>query len=428
LARFLEQQPDVDLPINSKRAAGRHWLTGVASVAAIFVGGVAFLGVEPAAPRIDARTLLIDRAEFGDLTVAVRGPGVLVPEKIRWITTLTAGRVEQRLVDPGQNVDADSIIVELSNPDVELESLDARRALTAARAALLALSTRLEEERLNQLAVVASARAGLSEAQRLERASEGLVGKDLISAIEAGRREDRAVEMNTRFQAELQRERLYASTAEQKISLQQTQVARLEEIADFHQARVDSMTVLAGASGILQHTELEVGQWVQPGELLAKVAEPGRLKAVLDIPETLARDVALGQPVAVDTRNGVAHGRVSRIDPSVRDGSVVVHVRINGDLPKGARPDLSIEGTIETTRLEGVLHVDRPAFSQAESTLSLFKLSPDGRAAVRVSVKLGRVAANDAEIAHGLLQGDRVIVSDMSRWAAFDRVDIAEND
>ncbi len=418
----------VDIPLDIRHRPGRHWLAGIAGFIAIFAGAAAFLGLEPAAPRVDARTLLIDRAELGDLAVAVRGPGLLVPEQMRWITTLTAGRVEQRLVDPGQHVEVHTVIVELSNPDVELEFLDARRALTAARAELLALSTRLDEERLNQRAVVASARAAFAQAQRLDRASEGLVDKDLISAIEAGRRRDRAVEMDARFQSELQREELYASTADQKRSLQQVQVARLEEIADFHQARVDSMTVLAGASGTLQHTELEVGQWVQPGELLAKVAESGRLKAILEIPETLARDVARGQPVAVDTRNGIAKGHVTRIDPSVRDGSVAVHVRLSGTLPKGARPDLSVEGTIETARLENILHVDRPALSQADSTLSLFKLSTDGHTAVRVSVKLGRVAANDAEISRGLLEGDRVIVSDMSRWDAFDRIDIAGND
>jgi multidrug resistance efflux pump len=355
--------------------------------------------------------------------VQVRGPGTLVPEQIRWITALTAGRVEQRFLDPGQPVEVETVILQLSNPDVELEALDAQRQWTAARSELLALQTGLEEQRLQQTADVASAKAAYQAAVRDADAAEGLVAKSIVSSIEAGKKRERVEEMDARYEAEKKRLALVNSTAADKILLQEEQVQRLQEIADFHQERVASMTVRAGAAGVLQDTDLEIGQWVQPGETLAKVAEPRGLKAVLRIPETLARDVAIGQSAQVDTRNGVAAGRVFRIDPSVQNGSVEVHVRLLGEVPRGARSDLSVDGTIETARVEDVLFLARPAFSQADTNIALFKLD-SGDSAVRVNVRVGRVSAGAAEIVEGLEPGDRVIVSDMSRWNEFDRVEL----
>ena len=210
----------------------------------------------------------------------------------------------------------------------------------------------------------------------------------------------------------------------EKIALQQEEAERLQEIASFHRDRVESMTVRAGTDGVLQQSDLEIGQWVQPGETLAKVAEPRGLKAVLRIPETLARDVAVGQPSTIDTRNGLVSGRVFRIDPSVQNGSVEVQVRLTGELPRGARSDLSVDGRIETSRVDDVLFVSRPVFSRADSKLALFRLEPGGDVAVRVNVRLGRVASDSAEILEGLQAGDRVIVSDMSRWDSFDRIEL----
>ncbi len=230
--------------------------------------------------------------------------------------------------------------------------------------------------------------------------------------------------MDERYRVERQRLALLKSTSAEKAELQQQEVESLRQIAAFHAERVASMTVRAGARGVLQDTNLEIGQWVQAGEVLAKVAEPLGLKAVLRIPETLARDVALGQAASVDTRNGLVPGKVFRIDPSVRNGSVEVHVRLQGELPRGARSDLSVDGTIETARVEEALFVSRPAFSQADSSIALFKLEPEGNSATRVGVRIGRVAADSAEILEGLDEGDRVIVSDMSRWDAFDRVEL----
>jgi multidrug efflux pump subunit AcrA (membrane-fusion protein) len=393
---------------------------------ALGVGVVALLaaGLEPAAPALDLRTLLVAEAERGSFEMRVRGPGTLVPERVRWITALTAGRVEQRFLDPGASVHAETVILQLSNPDVELEALDARRQLTAARGELLELRTGLEEQRLNQLSAVARARAARQAALRDAEAAEGLVAKKIVSSIEASEKRDRVEEMNAVYRAEQDRLVLVESNVNAKVALQEEEVARLEEIAAFHHERVESMTVRAGTEGVLQDTALEVGQWVQPGETLARLAEPEGLKAVLRIPETLARDVAVGQPSRVDTRNGVASGRVFRIDPAVRNGSVEVHVRLEGELPRGARPDLSVDGSIETAHVEDVVFVSRPAFSQADSKMALFRLEPDGGSAVRVHVEIGRVAADVAEIREGLEPGDRVIVSDMSRWNGFDRVDL----
>jgi multidrug efflux pump subunit AcrA (membrane-fusion protein) len=414
----------MDVQRSKPKSARLKLLPALAALGLLLLGGLAFVGFEPAAPEVDPRTLLMSELERGTLVVEVRGPGTLVPERIRWITALTAGRVEQRFLDPGQTVDPNSVILQLSNPDVELEALDAQRQLTAARGVLLALRTSLEEQRLNQVSAVASAKAAHLSAVRDAEAAEALVAENIVSSIEAGKKQEKAEEMHARYRAEKQRLALSNTTSAEKIALQEEQVTRLEEIAVFHQDRVASMTVTAGAAGELQDTHLEIGQWVQPGETLAKVAEPRGLKAVLKIPETLARDVALGQRAEVDTRNGIATGRVFRIDPSVQNGSVAVHVRLEGELPRGARSDLSVEGTIETSRVDDVLHVARPAFSQPDSSHAIFVVTDGGASAARVNVRIGRVSANAAEIVEGLEQGDRVIVSDMSRWDAFDRIEL----
>jgi multidrug efflux pump subunit AcrA (membrane-fusion protein) len=401
----------------------RRWYgLGLATIAGALLLGTAFVGLEPAAPDVDLRTVLVDAAERGRLVIEVRGPGTLVPEQIRWITALTAGRIEQRRVDPGETVAADSVILELSNPDVELEALDAQRQLTAAQAGLLELRTRLEHERLDQVGALANVRAEHQAATRRAGAVDRLLAEHIISDFEASERREHAEEMQARYRAESERLELVESTVRQKIVLQETQVERLREIHEFQRERVDSMRVRAGAAGVLQHSDLEVGQWVQPGTLLAKVAEPGKLKAILRIPETLAKDITIGQPASIDTRNGELPGRVFRIDPAVQNGNVEVHVRLEGALPRGARPDLSVEGTIEVGRLEDVVHVDRPAYSQAHSTLGLFVLAADGRSASRQNVRLGRASSGAIEIVDGLAAGDRIIVSDMSRWDTFDRV------
>jgi multidrug efflux pump subunit AcrA (membrane-fusion protein) len=411
----------MDKPRQNAASHRRRWIA-LGAIGGTVLLTAALLGLDPAVPDVDVRTVLMDAAERGELVIEVRGPGTLVPEQIRWITALTAGRVEQRLVDPGEKVEPDTVIIELSNPDVELESLEAQRQLTAARANLLELRTGLEHERLNRVGTVAKVKAEHQAAERKAAASQRLLEQNMISDFEAREALEHAEELKARYGAESHRLALVKSTIREKLALQEAQVERLSEIQEFHLERVESMTVRAKASGVLQETDLEVGQWVQPGAVLAKVAGPDKLKAILRIPETLAKDVAVGQTASVDTRNGIVDGRVFRIDPNVQNGSVEVHVRLVGELPQGARPDLSVEGTVQVGRLEDVIHIDRPAYSQAHSTLGLFVVSSDGRSATRVNVRFGRASSALVEVIDGLEPGERIIVSDMSRWNSFDRV------
>ena len=417
----LDVPKGMDRPRQNAGSHRRRWIA-LGTIGGAVILTAALLSLDPAVPDVDVRTVLMDAAERGQLVIEVRGPGTLVPEEIRWITALTAGRVEQRLVDPGEKVEPETVIVELSNPDVELESLDAQRQLTAARASLLELRTRLEHERLNQVGALANVKAEHLAAKRKAAASQRLLEQNMVSDFEAREAEEHAEEMKARYRAESQRLALVESTIREKQALQEQQVERLREIQEFQRERVESMTVRARASGVLQETDLEVGQWVQPGAVLAKVAEPDKLKAILRIPETLAKDIAVGQPSSIDTRNGLVAGRVFRVDPSVQNGSVKVHVRLVGELPQGARPDLSVEGTVEVGRLEDVVHVDRPAYSQAHTSLGLFLVAGDGRSASRVDVRFGRASSASVEVIDGLEPGQRIIVSDMSRWDSFDRV------
>jgi HlyD family secretion protein len=345
-----------------------------------------------------------------------------VPERIRYISAVTAGRVERRLAEAGQEVKAETVLLELSNPDVQLEALESERQLTVSRAEQVNLRANLTSQRLSQEAQVAGARAAYLDAKRNAEAAESLMAKQLISANEASRTRDQMEELGTRYKVEQERLAVMTQAADEQVSLQAAQVDRLKDVNQFQRGRVHSMVVMAGANGILQELPLEVGQWAQSGATLARIVEPGRLKAVLRIPETQAKDVTIGQPAAIDTRNGIARGKVMRIDPAVQNGTVTVDVSLAGELPRGARPDLSVDGTIQVERLDNVLHVGRPAFGQPGSTVGLFKLTPDGSEAVRTTVRLGRTSVNTVEIVGGLRQGDKVIISDMSRWDGVERV------
>jgi HlyD family secretion protein len=378
--------------------------------------------LKPAAPRVDRASVWIDSVQRGPLVIEVRGPGTLVPERIRYISAVTAGRVEKRLVERGAMVHPSTVLLELSNPDVQLEALESERQLTVAQADRVNLKADLQSQRLNQEASVAAAKAAYLDAKRNAEAAEELAAKELISKMEASRTSDRVEELETRYKVEEQRLAVMVEAADSQIALQQAQVDRLRAVTDFQRGRVRSMHVLAGAEGTVQELPLEVGQWAQSGATLARVVEPGRLKAVLRIPETQAKDVALGQPAAIDTRNGIVRGKVARIDPAVLNGTVTVDVTLEGQLPRGARPDLSVDGTIQVERLDNVLHLGRPAYGQANSSVGLFKLTPDGVNAVRTTVRLGRTSVNTVEILGGLQPGDKLIISDMSRWDQYERV------
>ena len=413
----------MDIPREKKSQKGKRILIGVGAVAVLVVGTLALRSLEPAAPKIDRNTIWVDSVQRGPFEISVRGPGTLIPEQIRWITAVTSGRIESRLLEPGEEVTPETIILEMTNPDVQLESLEAQRQLAAAKASLIALETSLEMQRLNQIGVVASTKSQYRAAKREAQAADTLVKRNLISAFQAQGAWDTAEEMEARYQVEQDRLALFTRTIDAQLVLQRQQVDRLKAVFEFQRDRVASMKVRAGAHGVLRELPFEIGQWAQSGQTLAVVVEPGRLKAVLRIPETQARDIAIGQNARIDTRNGLIDGQVMRIDPAVQNGTVTVDVRLVSELPRGARPDLSVDGTIQIDYVSDVLFVSRPAYGQANSTVGMFKLQDNGEA-VRVNVRLGRSSVSTIEVVDGLVEGDLVVVSDMSRWDRFDRVRI----
>lgn len=402
----------------------RKYLYSIAALVAIIAITVALGRLKPAAPSVERASLWVDSVRRGTMVREVRAPGTLVPEQVRWIPAVTGGRIEQIRVLPGARVDSGTIILEMSNPDVQLAALSAQQQLTTAEAALVNLTASLRSQILAQEAQVATARAAYAEARRNATVYTTLGEQRLASTNETARATEQAGQAATILRTEEGRLAVLQGSLDQQIALQRSQVARLREIVQFQEERLAAMKVRAGAAGQLQDMNLEVGQWVNPGALLAKVAQPGRLKAVLRVPETQAKDVAIGQPTAVDTRNGIVSGRVLRIAPSASNGTVGVEVALEGALPRGARPDLSVDGTIEIERLTNVLYMGRPAYGQEESAVGLFRIAPDGATAERVKVQLGRSSATTIEVRQGLAPGDSVIISDMSQWDNVDRVRI----
>ena len=378
--------------------------------------------LKPAAPNVERATLWLDTVRRGPMVRQVHGNGTLVPESQRFVSALTAGRVERVLARPGAKVEPGTVLVELSNPDVQLEALDAERQLKLAEAELASLRSSLETSRLAQGSSLSAARTELREARRAVAVAERLAGEGLGTAMEADRARDRLQEAEERYETEQRRMELADEAFRAQVELRRADLERVRAIARFQRERVASMHVRAGAAGVVQELALEPGQWVQSGQGLARVASPERLKAVLLVPQGNARDLRLGLPVTVDTRDAKVRGRVSRVDPAVQNGTVTVEVALEGALPRGARPDLSVEGTVEIDRLADVLSVGRPASGASETTVQLFRLEPDGRTAVRMPVRLGRSSFNAVEVLEGLSAGDRIILSEMSRWEHVDRV------
>ena len=384
---------------------------------------VAVSRIEPAAPSVERAGVWMDTVEQGTMLRQVRGPGTLVPEQIRYISAVTAGRVERVLLQPGTNVTPETELLVLSNPEVQLQLMESQRQVAGAQATLANLRATLENQRLNQAAQVATVQSQYNEAMRQVKANRELSERGLIPAMDLSRMEDTAEELAKRLDIEQKRLDFMAASMRSQIQAQEAEIQRLHGLEQFQQAYVQSLRVNAGTSGVLRELPLQEGQWVNPGDRLAVVVQPGRLKAELRIPETQAKDVIIGQQASIDTRNGIIPGRVVRIDPAVQNGTVTVDVALPTDsLPRGARPDLSVDGTIEIERLTNVLYVGRPAYGQAESTVGLFKMEPDGEHARRIAVQMGRSSVNTIEIRNGLQSGDVVILSDMSQWDAFDRV------
>lgn len=392
-------------------------------VVALVAATVALSSLEPAPMSVERAGIYSDTVRRGEMLREVRGPGSLVPEEIRWITAVTAGRVEKVHLLAGAQVEAGTVLMELTNPDVQVETLQADRQLTDAEAALVQLRTTLENNRLSQASAVANLRQEADDARRRAVAGRELLAKGLIIPLDQQQAEERAAALAERLQIEEARLKLLSETIAGQIAVQEEQVGRLRSITEFQHGMERSMIVRAGTRGVLQELPLQVGQWANPGMTLARIVPtPQRLKAVLRIPETQARDVVIGQRASIDTRNGIGIGRVVRIDPASVAGTVTVDVAFEGDPPAGARPDLQVDGTIEIERLSNVLFTNRPAYGQSNSSVGLFKLVEGGNEAIRVTVRLGRTSVNAVEILEGLVEGDIVILSEMSRFDAVDRV------
>lgn len=413
----------MDIVRAPKPKRGRYIAIAGGLVAVVGVS-VALTRLEPAAPSVERATLWVDTVKKGTMLRQVRAPGTLVPEHVRIITALTAGRVEQKIATVGQNVGPTTVLLEMSNPDVQLQALEADRALAQAEANLVSLKSNLQTQRMQQQATIATVQSQYNEAKRQVDVFESLDKKGMSSANEVARARDQVREAEARLRIERDRLALMERTVGEQMKLEDANVQRQRGVAQFQHNRVTSMKVSAGEPGVLQDMTLELGQWVQAGAPLARVAQPGKLKAVLRVPETQAKDIVIGQPVSVDTRNGLANGRVIRVDPAAVNGTVTVEVSLEGALPKGARADISVDGIIEIERLQDVVYVGRPAYGQAESTVGLFKLSPDGKTATRAQVKLGVGSVNTVQVLQGLVPGDRVIISDVSQWDAQDRLRI----
>ncbi|HEV7241669.1 MAG TPA: HlyD family efflux transporter periplasmic adaptor subunit [Thermoanaerobaculia bacterium] len=394
----------------------------IAAVVTVLVA-VATFGVtrlKPAAPEVEAGGLFIDTVRRGSFVRQVRGSGVLVPEQVRWIPAATEARVERILVRPGTVVQADTVMLELSNPEVEQAARDAELQLGSAVAELRRREIELQSAILSQQALAADIEAQRSDAESQAAVDDELARNGLTSELTRKRSRNRADQLQNRSTIEKQRLDIARKAAEADMLMQRSRVDQLRALHDLRRQQKNAMQVRAGIDGVLQQLPIEVGQRVAAGTNLARVAQPMPLKAELRISETQARDVAAGQPVTIDTRNGTVVGRVTRVDPAVQNGTIGVDVGFDGPLPRGARPDLTVDGVIELERLENVLYTGRPVQGSDGATIGLFKVVGDE--AVQTSVSIGRTSVSSVEIRSGLKEGDRVILSDMSAWSEHPRI------
>ncbi len=392
---------------------------------AIAVAGAVTVGVtrlRPAAPTVEASTLWPDTVKRGPMVRQVRGLGTLVPEDLRWIAAPSTGRVERILLRPGVPVTPDALILELSNPELEQELQEATLKLQAAEATLANLRIQLQNDTLQQRSLLAAIDSDFKKAQMQAEMNDALAEKKLVSELVRRQARLDAEQLDVRRRLADEQLAARADAGAAQIAVQQASVDQARAMVNLKTRRREDLFVRAGIRGVLQAVTAEVGQQIAPGLNLALVADPSRLKAEIKITETQARDIQIGQVATVDTRNGVVAGRVARIDPSVQNGTRTVDVTLDGPLPRGAVPDLSVDGTIELERLDDVLFVGRPASGHEHSPVSLFRMDADGTHASRTTVMLGRTSVNTVEVLEGLTAGDRVILSDMSAWDGVDRV------
>jgi len=405
-----------------KRRRQTVWLAmGIVGLGALTVG---VSRLKPAAPEVERSTVWTDTVKRGSMLRQVRGLGSLIPsqEFTRQIPAETEATVVRIRMLPGSQVKAETILLEMSNPQVEQAALDAKLQLKAAEAEYQSLRVTLHSNLMNQKAGAATVTADYSQAKLQADTDKALYDLGVISGLAYKNSKSKSDELTTRNNIEGERLDINLKAIESQLAGQQARVDQVRALAELKQKQLEALKVRAGIEGVLVDLPLQVGQHVLPGTMLAKVVQPDHLIAALKIAETQARDVQIGQPALVDTHNGTASGSVMRVDPAVQNGTVTVDVKLIGELPKGARPDLSVDGTIDLEQLENVLYVGRPAFGQENSTIGLFKLDPGGKGAVRVPVKVGRASVNSIQIMEGLHEGDTVILSDMSRNDNTDRI------
>ena len=394
---------------------------GVAALGAITFG---LAKLKPAAPTLDRSTAVIETVKRGPMLREVRGNGTLVPQVTRWVPAPADGRVEKIMIQAGVEVSAGTVIVELSNPQLEQQAMDAEFQVRAAEADQESLRVRLESESMTQQSATASINAEYSQAKIQLDTDEALAKQGLVAELLLKISRVKVQDLANRLKVENQRLAIAGKATKAQMNAGAARINQLRTLAKLKKEQVEALKVRSGTNGVLQVVAVQEGQQVTPGVNIARVADPASLKAELKIAETLIKDVRVGQRVAVDTRNGIIEGRVSRIDPAAREGTFVVDAELIGPLPGSARPDLSVDGTIELERLDNVLHVGRPAFGQGQQTVGMFRLTPDGQEAVRTQVALGRASVSTIEIISGLKEGDQVILSDTSTLDSYNRIRI----
>ena len=413
---------DIARPSNVRRKRIRQAIYAGAACAVVLLITLGLSRLKPAAPSVERASVWIDSVKRGPMVRQVRGVGTLVPEDIRWVPATTQGRVEKIILRPGTLVKPESVILELTNPQLEQELQDAELKVKSAEASQQNLRVQVQNDFLQQKAVAADVAAAYNKAKMQAEMNEALATKQLVSELTLRQSRVDAAQLAIRDEIAKQQLASYGDSMKARLAVQQSDLDQARAVMALKRRQRDELKVRAGLDGVLQLVPVDVGQQVAPGTNLARVANPSRLKAEIKIAETQAKDILIGQRAEVDTRNGVVGGLVARIDPSVQNGTRTVDVTLTAALPKGAVPDLSVDGTIELERLPDVLYVGRPAVGQDQSAATLFKLQDDGVEAGRVQVKLGRSSVNTVEILSGLKAGDRVVLSDMSAWDTFDRI------
>ena len=414
---------DIKRPPKSKiKKRIRNGVFIVIGVAAI--GGITYglSKMKPAAPTLDRSTAIIGTVKRGEMVREVKGNGTLVPQVTRWIPAPADGRVEKIMVQAGIEVSAGTVIVELSNPQMEQQAVDASLQVKTAEADQENLKVKLESDSMTQQSQIASIKAEYSQAKLQLDTDEALAKKGLVAELNLKISRVKVEDLANRLRVEQERLAISSKSTKAQINAQQSRVDQLRALAKLKQEQVDALKVRAGTNGVLQQVIVQEGQQLTPGVNIARIADPQSLKAELKIAETQINDVREGQTAVVDTRNGLIQGRVSRIDPAAREGTFTIDVTFSEALPQSARADLSVDGTVELERLRNVLYVDRPAFGQAQQTIGMFKLTPDGQEAARTQVRLGRTSVSTVEVIDGLREGDQVIISDTTSMDNYNRI------